>query len=412
MADPEVHPLDEGDAAALVDVQRTAFALGPADDALVQAWRATTDLGRALGAFDEHGRLCGVARAFPTPLTVPGGAVVATAAVTGVGVLPTHTRRGHLTRLMQAQLADVAGRGEPLAALIAAEYPIYGRFGYGPATEAVELQLDSPTARWRDQPVGTVELVEAETWVSLAEELYDRVRVEVPGHVGWDTGHWRSQAGLAPPAWDDDGDAGSARQVVWRDADGRVQGATSYTVESRWTANRPTGRLRAYPLVAATDRAEHELLRFLTTVDWARTVAVPLRPVDDAAPLAMVDGRAATLADRGDHLWLRMLDVPAALAARRYARPGTLVLEVADPAGHATGRFRLDAEPGGATCARTGEDADLTVPVGALGAAYLGGTGWGRLAAAGWVDEHRAGAVARATALFTPPRAPWCPRTF
>ena len=165
-------------------------------------------------------------------------------------------------------------------------------------------------------------------------------------------------------------------------------------------------------LVAADGRAELEMLRYLTSIDWASRVEVWLRPIDEVAPLALVDGRAAQLADRSDHVWVRVVDVPAALTARTYAGEGTLVIEVADPMGYGTGRFRLEAGPDGATCTTTTEDADLTVPVGALGAAYLGGTGWGRLAAAGWVDEHRAGAVDRAAALFTAPRAPWCAMTF
>ena len=116
---------------------------GSASEDEVEARRPLTDIARSLGAYDEEGRLCGAARAFGTQLTVPGGATVPCAAVTSVGVLPTHTRRGHLTRLMSAQLDEVAERGEPVAALIAAEYPIYGRYGYGPATEAVSLRIDT-----------------------------------------------------------------------------------------------------------------------------------------------------------------------------------------------------------------------------------------------------------------------------
>jgi predicted acetyltransferase len=136
-------------------------------------------------------------------------------------------------------------------------------------------------------------------------------------------------------------------------------------------------------------------------------VKVGLRPVDDPTPLALADGRAARLTDRSDHTWVRLLDVPAALAARRYATTGSLVVEVDDPLGFAAGRFRLDGGPDGAECAPTSDEADLAVPVGVLGAAYLGGQPWARLADAGWVDERRPGAVAAATALFAPARAPW-----
>lgn len=412
MAAPHVRCVTDDEVAAYLDVVRAAFLERPATDADAALWRQQLDLDRSLAAYDADGRLCGTSPSFATELTVPGGAGVATAAVTGVGVLPTHTRQGHLSRLMTAQLADVADRGEPLAALIAAEYPIYGRYGYGPATEAVKLRLDARNATWRDDPVGAVELVDAETWVKLIDELYRRVHRQTPGHVAWPTSLWRMQAGLEPSAWHDVDAGKRARRVVWRDADGEVQGATAYQADGTWTHNRPDSTVTAEILVSGTDRAEHELLRFLASIDWVSTVEVGLRPVDDTAPLALVDGRAAGLTGRSDHLWVRVVDGPAALASRTYTTQGRLVLDVVDAAGHADGRFALDGGPDGSTCAPTDAEADLTVPVGTLGAALLGGMSWARLAAAGWVDEHRPGAVDRAAAMFTSPRAPWCPRTF
>jgi len=412
MAEPSVRTITDDELGTYINVVRTAFVEGPASDKEIEVRRSLTDIARSLGAYDEDGRMCGAARAFGTQVTVPGGATVPCAAVTSVGVLPTHIRRGHLNRLMRTQLDDVAERGEPVAALIAAEYPIYGRYGYGPATEAVTLRVDSAAAAWRDDAVGAVEIVDAETWAKVVEELYDRVRAMVPGHLRRDSAFWRIQAGVDPSPWGDDDKARKATRVVWRDASGEARAATAYHVDGTWERNRPAGKLTAEMLVAADGRAEVEMLRYLTSIDWASRVEVWLRPVDEPAPLALVDGRAAHLADRSDHVWLRLVDVPAALAARTYATDGSLVLEVADPLGHGTGRFRLDAGADGATCTATTDDADLTVPVGALGAAYLGGTGWARLAAAGWVDEHRAGAVDRAAALFTAPRAPWCAMTF
>jgi predicted acetyltransferase len=412
MAEPSVRTITDDELGTSINVVRTAFVEGPATEEEIEARRPFTDLTRALSAYDTEGRMCGAARAFGTPLTVPGGGTVPCAAVTSVGVLPTHTRRGHLTRLMRAQLDDVAERGEPVAALIAAEYPIYGRYGYGPATEAVTLRIDGDSATWRDEPVGSVEIVDGETWAKVADELYDRVRRTIPGHIGWESHLWRITAGLEPSPWGDGDKIAKSTRVVWRDAGGEARAITSYTVDGTWERNRPAGKLTTDRLVAADGRAEIEMLRYLTSIDWARAVEVWLRPVDDPAPLALVDGRAARLADRSDHLWVRVLDVPRALTARTYSGEGALVLEVADSMGYGTGRYRLDAGPDGAACTTTTDDADLTVPIGSLGAVYLGGTGWARLAAAGWVDEHRAGAVDRATALFTAPRAPWCPITF
>jgi predicted acetyltransferase len=411
MSAPGVRPIVDDELAAFIDVVRTAFLMPPVSDETVAARREHTEIERCIAAFDDEGRMCGVARAFATPLTVPGGEVAA-GAVSSVGVLPTHTRQGHLTRLMHDQLADVAARGEPVAILIAAEYPIYGRYGYGPATEAVGLRIDTSAAAWREASAGTIEIVDNETFAKVIADVYDRARRATPGHIGWEDVRWQTQAGVTPAHDGEDGARRDATKVVWRDPAGAPQSATSYRVDESWVHNRPANRLRADILVATSAEAEHELLRFLSGIDWVTEVTVGLRPVDDPAPLALVDGRAARLVDRSDQTWLRVLDVPAALAARSYATTGGLVLDVDDPLGFAHGRFRLDAGPDGAECTPTDADADLALPAGALGAAYLGGQSWTRLADAGWVVERRAGALAAATALFTPARAPWGALTF
>jgi predicted acetyltransferase len=412
MADRTVRPVTDDEFAAAIDVVRTAFLRGPGSDDEIAAVRARIDVSRMVAAFDDDGRMCGASRVFGARLTVPGGEVAA-GAVSSVGVLPTHRRQGHLNRMMRALLDDSVGRGEPVAMLIAAEYPIYGRYGFGPASEACQLRLDA-TARWRTEPSGSVELVDGETFAKVVEQVYDRVRQATPGHFDQDrvTVEWRAFAGLDPLHDGHDDDRRNAHKVVWRDGDGEVQATAAYSISVDSVDNRPAAALRAELLVAATAEAEHELLRFLASVDLVGKVEVGLRPIDDPAPLALVDGRMAVLADRSDHVWLRVLDVPAALAARRYATPVDLVVEVDDPGGYASGRFRLDAGPDGAECTRTDDEPDLAVAAPALGAAYLGGTGWARLAAAGWVDERTPGAVARAATAFTTPRAPWCAVSF
>ena len=407
MSAPAVRPIAADELHRFLEVKATAFLSPPPTAAGVEARRRDVDIERCLAAVDARGRMCGVARSFATPLTVPGGVITASA-VSSVGVLPTHRRQGHLTRLMRHHLDDAVERGEPVAVLNAAEYPIYGRYGYGPATEATTLRVDAHAAAWLDAPRGEVELVDGETFAKVVEELYDRIRPARPGHIGASTQRWQVLAALLDV---DDGDherRRNALKALWRDGGGEVQGAVTYTVDETWKANRPAGKAHAELLVAATPRAEIELLRYLASVDWIATATVALRTLDDPAPLALVDGRAAQLVDRSDHVWLRVLDLPAAVAARRYAAPASLVLEVRDPMGYADGRYRLDVGPDGGDCAPTTDQPDLTVGVGALGAAYLGGHSWQRLAAAGWVDEHRPGAVAAATAAFVTARAPWC----
>jgi predicted acetyltransferase len=408
---PSVRPIDPDELITWMTVVRTAMLGRPPTPEDVEAHRPLTDVLRCLAAVDGDGRFCGTARSFATELTVPGGELVPAAAVSGVGVLPTHRRQGHLTRLMDAQLRDVADRGEPVAVLIAAEYPIYRRYGYGPATQACMVQLDADPDGWVDAPTGRAELVDAEELAQALVDVYDRARHRAAGHISWDKHDWEYVAGVRrmPGASDP---PPNVTRVVWRDPQGTVQGAAFYSVDGRWTQNRPDGEAHVELLVAATDEAERELARFLTSVDWVGQVRLNLRPVDDPLPLWRHDGRSARLVDHSDHVWVRVLDVPAALERRRYDIPGRLAIDVVDPRGFAHGRYLLDAGPDGATCRPTDAEADLTVPVAALGAAYLGGTTWGQLAAAGWVDELRPGAVATASALFATPRAPWCPRIF
>jgi predicted acetyltransferase len=411
MTGPMVRPIAEDEFALSIDVVRTAFLSPPASPEAVAARRAHYDIERCLGAFDAAGRLCGVARAFATTLTVPGGEVAA-GGVSAVGVLPTHRRQGHLGRMMRTQLADIAARGEPVAVLVAAEYPIYARFGYGPATEATTLHLDAHGARWREDAGGSVEIVDNETFAKLIDQLYDRTRRANAGHLARDTWLWEAEAGVLDFHSGEDQARREATKVVWRDEAGEVQATAGYRIDESWVHNRPANTLTSEILVASSARAGQEMLRFLASVDWVSEVRVWLRPVDDPVPLALVDARVARLEDRSDHTWLRILDVPAALGARRYATGGSLVIEVQDDLGFASGRFRLDAGPDGADCVATTADPDLVAPASALGAAYLGGQSWTRLADAGWVDERRAGAVEEATALFAVPRAPWGAFTF
>jgi len=411
VTDPNVRVITDDELATSLNVVRSAFLGPPVTDEQVAARRPYTEIDRCHGAFDEDGRMGGFARAFATSLTVQGGEL-ACGAVSAVGVLPTHRRRGYLSRLMEVQLTDIAARGEQVAALIAAEYPIYGRFGYGPATEAVTLRVDAGSVRWLDEATGRVELVDNDTFAKEVDALYDRVRRTTPGHIVWETDRWRVYAGVQH--WPDGEEEArrNAAKVVWRDEAGEVQAAAAYRVEGKWEQNRPAGHLTAEILVAASGRAEVELVRFLGAVDWVRDVTVHLRPIDDPVPLALVDARMARLQDRSDHLWVRILDVPATLGGRCYATDGSVVIEVVDPMGFAGGRFRLDGGPDGAECVTTRDEPHLVVPARALGAACLGGHSWGRLAAAGWVDEAQPGAIERASALFTTARVPWCAMTF
>jgi predicted acetyltransferase len=154
------------------------------------------------------------------------------------------------------------------------------------------------------------------------------------------------------------------------------------------------------------------LWEHLISLDMIGTVRAVDRAVDDAVPWLLVDARHAKADNRFDFLWLRLLDTAALLGARAYGVPGKLVIEVVDADGYAGGRFALDGGPVGATCAPTTETVDLTIGVSALGSICLGGYPVRTLAAAGLVDEHAPGTVARAARMFATDRAPWCTTWF
>ncbi|MET9571620.1 GNAT family N-acetyltransferase [Streptomyces virginiae] len=372
------------------------------------------DLARTQGAFDtDSGRCVAAFRSFAQELTVPGGAAVPSSAVSNVGVLPTHRRQGLLTRMMRAEFAAAAARGEALATLIAAEYPIYGRYGFGPATSLVEWEIDVPRTgldRRLAAPVdgGRIELVDAADFRRFGPGLHDRLRAATPGAVNRDERWWNLATGL---------EEFSHRpykekfHAVYRTAEGEVAGVAVYTADDHWTdAKLPQNTVQVRDLLALTPQAERALWQFLCSIDWVQKVRTGYRAPDDLLPELLPDPRSARVMTSADFLWVRVLDVVRALGARTYEAPGVLVLEVTDEAGPAAGRYRLDAAAG--VCERTREPADLRLDVSALGSLYLGDASAVRLAALGRVTGERPGAVALADAVFRTARRPWCPDIF
>jgi len=366
------------------------------------------DLGRTWGAFDGDA-VVGTLRSFPTPFTVPGPSEVTASALTNVTVSPSHRRRGLLTQMIQAELRRSAGDGEPLSILIASEYPIYGRFGYGAAIEGAGYRIDLRAARFRRDPVGAVELVDLKTLRSEAPPLYERMRAAQPGAIGRDRRWWDRHLhqvevpGAAPP---------EGYAAVYRSPAGDAEGYVRYRAKQEWDSMRKEGALTVDELVATSPHAYERLWRYCCEVDLVTSVQAGDRAVDEPLPWLLHDGRAVRQSGRYDFVWVRVLDVARALAARRYAVEGRLVVEIADDVGITAGRFALEGGPDGAGCAPTGEDADVSMPVGTLGSLYAGGISAHALHRTGRMDEHRPGAVARAELMFRSPVVPWCSTWF
>ena len=330
-------------------------------------------------------------------------------------VTATHRRRGLLSRMMANELAASKERGEAAAILIAAEYPIYGRFGFGPATWATGWNVDIPRAALGRDPApfgaGRIDLVDAAEVYSVGPVLHDTVRRRTPGAINRQQQWWRRFTGELP--W-----PGERRKntfhAVYRDASGHPTGLLGYTVDDTWRGKRPQVTLSVRQLLAATPQAERALWHYALSVDWVVALDSGLRPPDDVLPLLLGDPRAAQVTQHADFMWLRVLDVAKALQARTYAVAGSLVLQVRDDAGLAGGRYLLNASPdaGGSEVRPTTRSADLTLDVGELGTLYLGDESAVRLAALGRVEEGDPRAAARADMLFRTPRRPWCPDFF
>ncbi|MET7682686.1 GNAT family N-acetyltransferase [Streptomyces sp. NPDC005423] len=369
---------------------------------------------RTLGAFDA-GRCVATLRSFPQELTAVGGTPVPADAITNVTVTATHRRQGLLTRMMALDLAAAKERGDVVATLIAAEYRIYGRFGFGPATWTTEWEIDVPRAGLdpRD-PVTTdgarIDLVDAEDVRKLGPELFERLRRSRPGAVSRDERWWQVNTGavlLDRASWTE------PFYAVYRAPGGEIEGLAAYVCDDVWNdAKQPLDTATVKGLIGTTPAAERALWRYLCSIDWITKVRSGPRSPDDLLPYFLPDPRAARIVTQADWLWVRILDVVRALEARSYEGEGSLVLEVTDGTGPAGGRYRLDASPAGATCAATTESAELTLDVAELASLWLGGESAVRLAALDRVREERAGAARVADALLRTSGRPWCPDSF
>jgi predicted acetyltransferase len=394
--------------------------------------------GRSLGAF-EAGRCVGTLRSLDLEVTVPGGAAVPAEGITNVGVLGSHRRRGLLTRMMRMALDDAVARGRPVAALIASEYRIYGRFGFGPATSMAGYEIDVKRAGGLRVPGGDGGRVEPLGLNEIREYgpgLYERFRRTQVGAIPRDAVMWRRRTGgLRNPYRD----WTEPTAVLYRDVGGNPAGMALYRSDDNWRDGDPDIGLSMVDLFAVDVTATAALWRHLLTTEWVNRITAANVAPDDPLPLLLDNPRACVpRADTGqDHLWLRILDVARALEARSYGAPGRLVLDITDQLGYASGRFVLEAGPDGrasvasvgsvgwvgsvasvasvgsaGSAGSAGEPADLALDVSVLGTIYLGDQTVPRLAAAGLVAEQRPGAIARADRMLRTAARPWCPDGF
>jgi predicted acetyltransferase len=370
------------------------------------------ELDRSLGLWDGD-RVAATAGIYSRTLTVPG-AVVPCAGITWITVSPTHRRRGVLSAIMRRQLTELHEQErEPVAALWAAEYPIYGRFGYAPATVRGGLRGSSERLRLRrdvDLGAGRVDLVPVDDYRPAAKAVYESVRRFVPGNLERDDRWWDRLLRDEP---EHRHGATERRHLLYTEPDGTVTGYAAYRVKDSWTdTGEPDGTLTVEEVRARSTPAYAALWDFLLSVDLVRTMRAPMASADDPLRHLLANARALH-STPVDALWVRLVDVGRALSARRYPTPIDLVFEVRDDfCAWNTGRWHVWGHPAGAFCDRTDRDPDLVLGIEELSAAYLGGVSLATLQAAGRVTEISPGAVTLASAAFHWPVSPWCPDEF
>ncbi|NKY33443.1 GNAT family N-acetyltransferase [Nocardia speluncae] len=377
---------DRADLWAAQQVFRTAMVGVPLLDPA--AADGLNEPGRTFGA-RVGGELVGTANSYTSWLVVPGGERLPHAAVTHVGVLPTHARQGIASALLRHQLTDIAERGEIVATLRATQGGIYERFGYGIAGSAARLEIDRRRVRFRDTvpESGPVRLLApADIW-EVPAKIYATAGVSWVGAID------------RPPQWwrllQVKGDRG---HVAVHGDPGAEDGFVRYHgAESAAWARDPKRTVVVDDLVATTPTAYLGLIRHLLAADIVDSVVIPMAAPDAPLRHLLTDERAVTVTDIRDETWLRLVDVAAALRRRAYKPGAPVVLAVTDPILPANNtRLRV----AGSGVVATDAPADLSTDIATLGAAYLGGTSWRHMALAGRVTEHRPGAAAVADALF------------
>ncbi len=357
----------------------------------------------------EDGRIVAGAGAYPLELTLPGGPVPC-AGVTVVGVLPSHRRRGLLRRMMEAQLADIRERGEPVAALWASEETIYGRFGYGLASMSMHIEAKRTHLRIRPElpREGSFRLIEHDEAMRVLPRVYERVRKRTPGFLARST-HWWEARRLGDRPEQRRGAGHLVRALYERE--GRPAGYALYRIAQDGASFAELTRtVRVIEVMGIDEPARRDVGRFLLEIDWTDMVSAEQLAVDDAL-LLLVD----KVNDLGlrlyDGVWMRAIDVPAALAARGTTADGRATVEVAaDPQfPHNVGTWTVEA---GGRVRRSSRRPDVRTDVQGLGSMLLGGFTFADLARAGRAEEGARGGLARADALFRVERAPWCPEIF
>ena len=298
-------------------------------------------------------------------------------------------------------LATSRDRGEVADILIAAEYPIYGRFGYGPAVASTSWELVTGAAHdvRRTRARGPCSSSTTRRTARRRRRSSSGCACRAPGMIRRDDLDWDVHADIRRYPRRSRGRA-SGCSASTTTASPRATRRTPSTGSGR--DMRPQSIVELSELVAATAGAEARLWRFVAELDLVAAVKAGDRPTDEALPWLLENGRLAKQVSSFDFMWVRPLDVARLLTTRTYERDGPhRVRRRRRPRASPVAGSRSTRRPTGRRASRRREAAELTFPVKALGRRVARRRRpCATLLRAGWLDEHVAGAAARAGTLL------------
>ncbi len=409
-----VDTADRAAFAAWIQADSRGFHAGQAAEKQIDEQVQSIGYRRTTGVWDDSAldvvTPVATVSSWPTALSVPGETSVPAWAISSVTVAPTHQRRGIARGLIEAELRTAHSQNIPLAILTVSEATIYSRFGFAPTAMATDLEIDTRRAAWTGPTAsGRVHFISLEQLQNVGRTVTERARRGVPGEIELDDYLWGRLVGVLG---DDKDESKNLRAVIYHDLAGVPQGFALYRLTPDAT-DFASHTAMVEHLCTVTDDAYAGLWRYLLELPLVSTVTASLRSVDEPLGWQISNPRAVRTVRHRDHLWARILDVAAALEARRYSAPGRIALDISDPLGFATGRFLMTIDAAGRATVlplvgeAPDEAASLALTVNELGALYLGGVSVRTLVRAGRVVALRAGSADAADAAFHSPVTPW-----
>lgn len=358
------------------------------------------DLDRAIAAYEDS-NIVGTAHAFATKMNVPGGSLNC-AAVDYVAVLPTHRRRGIMTKLMKKQLGDIYERGETIAALHPSESLIYGRFGYGIGTYDEDWEIDTRHSDFGTPPKydGSFEFEKPSLINKSIPRLYETSMRNRPGSILPTSDRWERIAGDIRTS---NGNLQQYFHVKYLSS-GEHKGYVRYSITE--------DVVTIVELMSSSLEAHAALWRFCFDIDLIWKVKASRRPTDDPLLFMLADSRRLTRNVR-DSLWIRLIDVQKALESRSYNVTGSLVFKINDAfCSWNHGVFELEIQDDWVHCSISKKSPDLVIDVSDIASTYLGTIRFSKLKNSGRLEEHTPGSVKLADQMFNSELDPWCPYSF